>query len=293
MMKIRKGLLVLVAATTLLTSCLNSTDRVLEPFAAITNFSVGNFKVWYEHSAPSIVTAPIIKSDVFASLISKLESGNMYPMTIDQHNCKIYNVDSISYGAKLDRVLINVEHTGYLYIRKSRADGTTIDSIWSSSDSVDLSKPLTFIAVSEDLKERREYEVKLNVHKIHPDSVTWSKADSVGYKALKEQASVIKNDSIFLFGKDESSIPVFIARSIEKNTEWAAPVQITGIDSEKWNNNIIQYNSGFYMLQDDVLYTSVNGKDWTASSTTERFKYLISTSNSVYSEGVCWALNTC
>ena len=47
MMKIRKGLLVLVAATTLLTSCLNSTDRVLEPFAAITNFSVGNFKVWY------------------------------------------------------------------------------------------------------------------------------------------------------------------------------------------------------------------------------------------------------
>ena len=97
---------------------------------------------------------------------------------------------------------------------------------------------------------------------------------------MKKQASVIKNDSIFLFGKDESGIPVFIARSIEKNTEWAAPVQITGIDSEKWNNNIIQYNSGFYMLQDDVLYTSVNGKDWTASSTTERFKYLISTSNS-------------
>lgn len=281
-MKIRKGLLVLVAATTLLTSCLNSTDRVLEPFAAITNFSVGNFKVWYRD----------VNIHGRDTLISKLESGNMYPMTIDQHKYKIYNIDSISYGAKLDRVLINVEHTGYLYIRKSRADGTTIDSIWSSSDSVDLSKPLTFIAVSEDLKERREYEVKLNVHKIHPDSVTWSKADSVGYKALKEQASVIKNDSIFLFGKDESSIPVFIARSIEKNTEWAAPVQITGIDSEKWNNNIIQYNSGFYMLQDDVLYTSVNGKDWTASSTTERFKYLISTSNSVYSEGVCWALNT-
>mgnify|MGYP003307461493 CR=1 FL=1 len=46
-MKFRKGLLVLMAATTLFTSCLKETDRVLEPFAAITNFSVGNFKVWY------------------------------------------------------------------------------------------------------------------------------------------------------------------------------------------------------------------------------------------------------
>lgn len=280
-MKIRKGFLALLAAPILFVSCLKGDEEVLDPYAAITAFSVNNFKVWYHD----------ININGNDTLVYRTESGTMYPMTIDQLNNRIYNVDSISHGAVVNRLLLNIESTGYVYYSKKRADGTYVDTIWSSSDSIDLSEPLKFKIMSPDSKYIREYDVRLNVHKIHPDSMSWAKTDTIGFTALKEQTSVIRQDSIYLFGKDAMGIPVLVTRSIEKNTGWSAPVELQGVVADAWNANVIQYEGLMYMVQDGELYLSANGSDWTKSQTTERFRSLISQSNSEYSEGVCWALS--
>lgn len=280
-MKIKKVFFASMAVLLLFSSCLKEDEKVLDSYAAITAFSIGNFKVWYND----------INIQGRDTLVYRLEGGAMYPMTIDQHNRLIYNVDSISYGAKIDRLTVQIEHTGYAYLKKKREDGTTIDTLWSGSDSLDFTKPVVFTILSQDLKERREYTVQLNMHKIHPDSMTWSQRDTVGYKALKDQSSLIKNDSIYLFGKDETGTPVLVKRSIVKNTNWLTPVALNGINADLWNSNIILYNEMFYQLQDGQLYFSDNAVDWNQSPAAEKFKYLVSSSNSEYSEGVCWAVN--
>ena len=280
-MKIRKGFLALLAVPMLLVSCLKSEETQLDPYAAITSFSVGNFKVWYHDIN--------IKGN--DTLVYRTESGTMYPMTIDQLNNKIYNVDSVSYGAKVDRLLLSIEASGYVYYSKKRVDGTYVDTIWSSSDSIDLSEPVKFKVVSPDAEYIREYDVCLNVHKIHPDSMTWSASDTIGYTLLKEQASVIREDSIYLFGKDSSGAMALVTRSIKKNTRWAAPVLLTGVDAESWDKSVIEYNGGFYLLQNGQLYTSTNGVDWEKSQANMNFRCLVSSSNSEYSEGLCWALS--
>lgn len=280
-MKFNKAIIATMAAVMLLTSCLKEDEKVLSQYAAITAFSVGNFKVWYHD----------INVEGRDTLVYRLEGGAMYPMTIDQHKNQIYNVDSISYGARIDRLTTSVESTGYVYYRKYRADGSHIDTLWTASDSIDFTNPVTFIIMSQDTKERREYTVKINVHKIHPDSMSWSNSDTVGYTALKKQSSVLRNDSIYLFGEDAAGVISLSARSIEKGATWAEPIALHGIDSDLWDSNVIIYNEQFYQLQNGQLYSSVDGVVWSESQADVKLSALVSTSNSEYSEGVCWAVN--
>lgn len=241
---------ILVAVLVSGVSCMDEVKKEVTPHAAITSFVVGYYNVEFHD----------INDQGEDTVIYNREGGSKFPMTIDQANNLIYNVDSISYGADVRKVLTLVYSEGLVYYHY----GDNPDSIvaWSTSDSIDFTRPLIYTAVSSDGTYKRDYTVKLNVRKVFPDSLLWSQSDSVGFSALSDPCAVVLNDTLFNFGKDTTGVLMMTSKSIIDGV-WSSPTALTGIGSDGWSRNVIAFKDTMYLQSGTKIYGSSNGISWT------------------------------
>lgn len=241
---------ILVAVLVSGVSCMDEVKKEVTPHAAITSFVVGYYNVEFHD----------INDQGEDTVIYNREGGSKFPMTIDQANNLIYNVDSISYGADVRKVLTLVYSEGLVYYHY----GDNPDSIvaWSTSDSIDFTRPLIYTAVSSDGTYKRDYTVKLNVRKVFPDSLLWSQSDSVGFSALSDPCAVVLNDTLFNFGKDTTGVLMMTSKSIIDGV-WSSPTALTGIGSDGWSRNVIAFKDTMYLQSGTKIYGSSNGIFWT------------------------------
>lgn len=278
-MRFFKRILFLISVSALFVSCLDKREKTLDPYTAITKFSVGSFRVWYHD-------INIYGRD---TLVYRTESGSMYPMTINQLSNRIYNADSIPMGAKLDKVTLSISSTGTVYYRKYRDEKNYVDTIWTSSDSINLTEPLTFIVLSPDRKNRREYSVELNVHKADPDSMSWC-GPMAGAPSIKHPTSlIVKEDTIYLFGLSTEGRALLQCRPTNMHAEWSVETEIHGIEPSSMVKDAIRsFGNIFAILQDGELYTSTDGVTWDSPST-EQLSSLVRVSDRE-SDTICWAV---
>ena len=125
----------LLAITFAFTSCLdsNTTEYELTPDAAITAFSVGD----------------ITMTDTILFFVGKKDStiyytvpASSYKFSIDQQNGRIFNSDSLPVGTKVDKLTTSLSYYGY-YVTYLKNDK---DTLWTDTDSIDFTRPLTFKA---------------------------------------------------------------------------------------------------------------------------------------------------
>lgn len=99
--------------------------------------------------------------------------------SIDLVNAQIYNADSLPFGTKTDKLVLQISTDACSKVelnvpRKNAAD-TVINYLTNSTDSIDFTNgPVRLHLVSFDGKAERDYTIKVNVHNMVPDSLYWN-----------------------------------------------------------------------------------------------------------------------
>lgn len=105
---------------------------------------------------------------------STVSATTAYPFTIDHVNNMVYNLDSLPYGTRADKIIFSTF---------SVKDGATTvkslttgeDTIYATADTLDFSRGYReFSLYGSDGTSRRVYRVEVRIHKQTPDSLTWS-----------------------------------------------------------------------------------------------------------------------
>ena len=168
-MKRLKTICMMLMTIVVLSSCLKSNDQTTTLYddAVITSFSLGTL-VRYIHTTSSTGTD---------SVYTKSVSGGRYDFHIDQISRRIYNTDSLPIGTSVDRVLCNIStlNSGVIFLKDI---DSTVYNYYSSSDSIDFSKPRIFGVISTDGSTYTEYEVSVNVHQEEGELFNWTLTDS-------------------------------------------------------------------------------------------------------------------
>lgn len=241
--------ILMLAALLSCVSCLKDDNSYKTPQAAITSFTIGYYNVRFQERN-------IQGND---TLVYIREGGVMYPMTIDQVNNRIFNVDSMAYGSQLSKVTSSVYGTGtvgYKYL-----DDPETTYLWSASDSIDFTRKLQFVIASTDGSYSRAYDIEVNVRKVFPDSLLWTGRDTVGFPFLSGPASAVRNDSIFCFGTDTAGTPSVSYRSIS-GSGWNGANPLTGLTADGWSHRITVCNGLFYTVCGGSLYGSSDALNW-------------------------------
>lgn len=270
------SIIILAFALVSVVSCLKDTEKEQTPQAAITSFVVGYYNVRYHD----------IDQQGNDSITYYRGGGVLFPMTIDQVNNLIYNIDSLDYGSDIDAVTTSVGGVGTLLYYYS--DDPNAVYFWSGYDSIDFTpaRGVVFRMVSSDGTYRRDYKVQLNVRKVFPDSLRWSESDSTGFTALNKPCAVVLNDSLYNFGLDSNDALGVVSRSINEGV-WTVPSALKGIPSAGWSRNVIVSGGKIYAQSGNSIYASLNGRDWTEVKS--GIKCLVRTDGE---NGTVWAVDT-
>lgn len=185
------------------------------------------------------------------------------PFTIDQINRKIYNKDSLPKEVDVTKVLasISADNGAIYYVNKNGKD-----SLWTSADSLDFTNEVTFkVMAYSELQNKfvfgKPYTVKVNVHKLNPDSLVWKHFGDKKFAegvTFTEQKAVYMNEDLYVFGKTENDeIKVFKAHVLRGNLEeWN---EITPTNTQNINiYSATAFNNDIYYVEE--ANADANGK---------------------------------
>ena len=235
-------------------SCLKEDEKSVSPQAAITSFTVGYYNV----------KSHVINWLGRDTVITSREGGVMYPMTIDQLTNRIYNIDSLAYGSVINAVTSSVYGTGTITYRY--ADDPESAYYWSMYDSIDFTRELLFSVTSTDGSYTRTYNVNVNVRKVFPDSLLWSNSECSDFPVLSGISAVVRNDTLFCFGTDDSGNPSLTYMS-PMTGMWNGINHMTGLPSDGWQHKVTMCGGLFYSVSEGNLYRSADGMSWSLART--------------------------
>lgn len=245
MKKIAISLLCPLIGALLMTSCLGDDEVVLSSDVALLSFGIKDLKTTYT----------IKKQDGTDSTYTTVMAGNAVRFTIDQASRKVYNSDSIAYRTDVEKVLVNVKADGGVAYVK--ADG----ALGSVEDTIDFTRPVTFIVTSYDKKFTRSYEVSINVHQVDPKKTTWKEVGETDFPVLGAQKAFVKDDSLCVIGVDADGAYYHVATALNDGVTWTTTPCIglegTGVDA-------LLEDGVFYLKNSEGLYCSENAIEWTA-----------------------------
>lgn len=247
-------------------SCLDNDDTVVvySTDATIQAFSINNIK-----------TTIIREKDTIRFTVN----GTDYPFNIDQKLGIIYNRDSLPVQTDVSKVSLRITTAGGpVYYDK---DGT--QTLYLSTDSIDFTKAvnenaaLKFKVYSPDQQMSRDYRIWIKVHKQVPDSLTWEEVKGTDFPGLAiagKQKAVLFNGRIYVFAESSSQAKV-TSTSENDGKSWTPLVALNGIDGKADYSSVIVYDNKLFIVAEGRVYSSVDGTDWTISSTTGNITTLV------------------
>lgn len=276
MKKILLFIVGIFAVSLVFTSCFNDDDSTTtySSDAAITAFSIGTIETTlntrkYDDSDDSTYTVTL--------------TGSKYTFVIDQQNNLIYNTDSLPYLTDVSKVVTTATNGGYsLTYRKNDAD-----TIWTSTDSIDFTKPVAFKSWAQD-GSSRQYTIKVNVHQYNPDSLVWNSVPSnfKGEIITGNQKAILFKNNIFIYGENDNQVLV-TSTSENDGANWTSPTEISGVSEKADYSSVIAFNNAIYILSGTTLYKSEDGKNFNVVTNNNiNFKRLLAINGSTL-----WAAN--
>ncbi len=249
-----RKLFLLVLPVLTFVSCLPVMQTEQKPIAILESFSISSF----------YVSKNDINNFGRDTTVRELVLGGQYHFNIDQKRGLIYNPDSLPYGSDVAGVNINLKSQGSTSFENTGTNSDKYPYIaWSSDYVFDLTQPLKVRVVSPDKSYTREYQLTVNVHKQHPDSMQWH---SVQIPLLQEMTDIytsqLGDSLVSLCYNDGYGYSVFKTDIKSMNTVYP---QVTGLEGT------IQSMTGFADSlfandPDGTLYISGNGYEWTAQN---------------------------
>ncbi len=189
--------------------------------------------------------------------IDTIGKGIYYKFTIDQLKREIYNVDSLPVGSDtiIDKILIDtLSVTGWV------TSGLN-DTLFNTSDSVDLREPIKLKVHAADGVTVREYTIKVNVHKQDPDSLIWREMAALPASPVSgKQKSVILKGELFVY--TSSTTAYRSSLSTPASLQWSL-INVDLPTGAKLNS-IVSFNDQLFITTTNgEAFYSDNGINWT------------------------------
>lgn len=190
--------------------------------------------------------------------------------SVDLKNAKIYNADSLPVNTKINRLIVNISTVGSsvaeLTFRTGNDRDTTVNYLNNSTDSIDFSNgPVKFHIVSLDGSVSRDYEIKVNVHKMKPDSLYWNRHSRrnlpSSFQIPADQKTVMKGNQVLTLTFDGASA---YSLAFQTNPSKGAD-QIVAVDFP-FTPDLESFSAAedaLYILDNEGnLYASQDGQAW-------------------------------
>lgn len=186
-----KLLSVLAACALLMTGCLGSDDLEVEYTGetAITAFTLGTLNRTLHTTAKSGAD----------SVYTISFDASAYSFDIDQLARTVANPDSLPQGVDAAKVLATVSAKNTQYVFVERLDCDSLD-YFSSTDTVDFRQPRKVVVMSNSGKNRRDYTVRVNVHRQAPDSLQWHRQQAAPFAGLTALRAASASGRVFAIG---------------------------------------------------------------------------------------------
>ena len=192
-------------------------------------------------------------------------TGKNFPMTINQRLLTIENKDSLLFGTLLEAVLVDISYTGSGLMYRTKGDADSIWLTYSSTDSMDLRKPVELLLLANDGLSSRLYTLNVNMHNLEGDSLYWKKIDDAvpQLQGMSQQRAIIMQGNLAVLGKSTDGITY-----VERGTEGVWDETLTNLPAETNIETVVKQGSFFFVstIEGDI-YTTVDGKVWQKMNT--------------------------
>lgn len=110
--------------------------------------------------------------------------------SIDLNNGQIFNADSLPKGTDVSRLAVNISTSAVgkveLVVNRGALGDTIYNYTASQNDSIDFSHGPVIMKVTAQNGTVRDYTVRVNVHRMQPDSLYWSRTAVTSLPTLLE-----------------------------------------------------------------------------------------------------------
>ena len=221
----------------------------------------------------TLVKAFALQAD--ADVLASLDSVHF---TIDYDNGLIYNADSLPVGTDISALKVTVDFLNTVSSAVFTITGatvqadTTINYTTSMTKSLDFTGRTVLTVTSADETLVKDYEIKVLVHKVNPDSLVWPmswRRDLVGADAGVKAHKIVKQGDVFrALAYNGTTYTVLTAAAINQGTWNRQTVTLPFVPDIA---SLTATADALYMLgADGVLYSSVDGTEWTSCGVTWR-----------------------
>ena len=260
----------LITATLSLSSCLSSDETTVEYThdTAITAFSLGSLDRYTKTKAGKDT---LLKANV---------TGSDYKFYIDQAQRLIYNVDSLPCGVRDTAILATISSKNsspILLMDINKRD--SVAAYYSSSDSINFSKPRFIRVCSSDFTAYAEYKITVNVHKELPYEFKWHELaqNNRQLAAFSDLKAVACGDDIYVFGKTTEGTEV-LKSAINNGCAWSSITMNVSLSSDAYQS-AVALDGKLYISDAGKVYASADAATWTVASKNADIKQLIGASS--------------
>lgn len=215
--------------------------------------------------------AQIYSFKLAANYYNALDSATYPALTttkfaIDQFKLLIYNPDSLPYQTRLKKFATTLGYSSLA--TPSKVEILYADSVvaWDSSDSIDYSLFPKIKVTAADGVNAYEYEVRLLIRKVDPDTLLWTKSTMQLPASISKQKTLLYNNKFYTFAISGSQLNLHTAD--KSSIVYASPQAISGITAANVVlESITLYNDGFYAIDNtNKGYYSEDGITWEAKA---------------------------
>lgn len=246
------------------TSCLsNETTSTTERDGncAVTSVTLGNLpRTIYTKTATGNDTA-----------YTAVVAGSAYPMYIDQLKQEIYNPDSLPINTNVSKIVFSaISADGDLYYHTASGQET----LYTSTDTLDFSKPVYFTCRSSDGEQSRTYLVKVNVHQSQSEAFSWTTAATAN-----EAFNGVTAQRMFIMGQElvvvavKDGLPTVMRASTTDASVWNT-ANIAGL-SQIAPEEVVMFDGKLYYADNFALKCSANGTEWSAIDTNQPVERIV------------------
>ena len=200
-----------------------------------------------------------------------LESLDSVYFTIDYDNGLIYNADSLPVGTDVSGLKVSVDFLNTVSSAVFNITGatqqadTTINYTTSMTQKIDFTGKTILKVTSSDEKLVKDYEVKVLVHKVNPDSLVWPREwrrDLPGfrYSAIAHKV-VMQSDNLYrIMTYNGIECVLWTAAALNQGTWDKQTVNLPFVPQVP---SLTAVAGKLYLLDaDGTLYNSTDGVDW-------------------------------
>lgn len=195
------------------------------------------------------------------------ENASDAVFTINDETGIIENVDSLPYQTRIDSLIPSISFTssdGYII------NDTLTYNLYSTLEALDFTKPIKITNVASDGVTKKDYTVKLNVHKVDPYLYVWSKfSDKIGASVYAAQKAIYFKNKVYFF--TNSGILNYVYTSPDAEN-WSA-ASVNNLPADVNLQNMDTLNNKIFVLHGEKVLTSEDGVSWSELTTDNAFEY--------------------